>query len=196
MSHLSSAEFIDYVEGTLASTRAAHVRDCERCRTQADAIGRTLARTSDAQVPEPSPLFWEHFSSRVHEAVASERPDASWGFRVPWLRPMPVALAAALVILVAAVSVYRAPFAVRPPAGADVVASSSPGSGAATPTAVGDEAWDLVSDAASGIELEDAHDAGFTVHPGEIDRAVVDMTPVERAALGRLLQRELKRAGA
>ena len=35
-------------------------------------------------MPEPSPLFWDHLSSRVHDAVAAEgQPRAPW-WRIDW----------------------------------------------------------------------------------------------------------------
>jgi len=30
-----------------------------------------IARLRAEEVPEPSPLFWEHLSQRVHDAVAA-----------------------------------------------------------------------------------------------------------------------------
>jgi hypothetical protein len=63
-----------------------------------------MSAAADVAVPEPSPLFWDHFSARVREAVAAEglprRPLWSW----PRLA-MPVAAAAmAGVILAVALS--------------------------------------------------------------------------------------------
>ncbi len=42
------------------------------------------------------------------------------------------------------------------------------------------------------MELDEASAAGLNVHPGAVDRAVLDLTPAERDALGRLLQDALK----
>jgi hypothetical protein len=46
------------------------------------------------------------------------------------------------------------------------------------------------------MEFEEARDAGLSLRPAAIDRAVLELTPAERSELGRLLQNELKRAGA
>ena len=126
----------------------------------------------------------------------------------PWvglraLRPIPLALAAAVATFATFLALHRLPAPVVPPAAANIVSSSpgvaavppSPGPGSESDLA-NDEAWNLISAVASGVELEEAHAAGFGVRPGEIDRAVGEMTPVERTVLGRLLQQELKRAGA
>jgi hypothetical protein len=202
MTHLSSSELVDFLEGALPPGRAAHVAACDRCRARAAEAADALARASNVEVPEPSPLFWDHFSTRVREAIASERPDAPRRFAWPWLRPVPLALIACLATILIALTLPRGGSTAPPPA-TNVVAASSGGpaeagaGGAAGNVANGpDAAWDLLSVAVSDVGVEEAHAAGLTVGPGEVDGALVDMTPVERAALGRLLQQELKRAGA
>src|SRR5437867_2824093 len=81
MKHLSAEEFVDAAEGTLAAVRAAHLRTCEACRTQADSLGALLRDTAAIDVPDPSPLFWDHFSARVRERIAGQ-PEAD---RASWL---------------------------------------------------------------------------------------------------------------
>lgn len=202
MTHLSSSEFADALDGTLRPERAAHLQTCERCRAQAGAAAEALARALRVDVPEPSPLFWDHLSARVRDAIASERPQAARPFVWSWLRPVPLALLASLATIAIALTLSRGRAPVEPPAAGVASPSARAASGATAAgsgsdvVAGGDEAWDLLSDAVSEVELEEARAVGFVVRPGEIDRAVLDMTPVERAALGRLLRQELKRAGA
>src|SRR6185436_8662720 len=43
---------------------------------QLDELRAMLAAARDVDVPEPSPLFWDHLSARVSEAVAAEESDA------------------------------------------------------------------------------------------------------------------------
>ncbi len=50
--------------------------------------------------------------------------------------------------------------------------------------------------AASDLRIDEASAAGLAVRPGSIERAVLDLTPVERGELERLLREELRRAGA
>src|SRR5437870_13181852 len=89
MKHLSAEEFVDAAEGTLAAVRAAHLRTCEACRTQADSLGALLRDTAAIDVPDPSPLFWDHFSARVRERIAGqpEADRASW-LSAGWSRVM------------------------------------------------------------------------------------------------------------
>ena len=94
MTHLSEIEFVDHLDGTLPASRVVHLERCARCRERADALRHAMAsvRPAAEEVPEPSPLFWDHFSQRVRDAVRDERPPAaaSWtrwlsapGFRWP-----------------------------------------------------------------------------------------------------------------
>ena len=62
------------------------------------------------------------------------------------------------------------------------------------PDAENAEVWAVLTAAASGVGLEDAHDAGMHVYPAAIDHAVQDLTAAELNELGRLLQSELKRS--
>jgi hypothetical protein len=199
--HLSESELVDLVEGALESRRATHVESCAACREQAEALRAMLRDTASIEVPDPSPLFWEHFSARVREEIAAE-PAAgrsAWG----WLSVrglVPVAAAVAVVIavfsgfyLVRAVRV--GPMASLTVAGpADVTGAAADGGIDGLPDPDNDEVWDVLSAAASTVEFDEAHDVGMHVHPAAIEHAVQGLSAAERTELGRLLQSELKRS--
>ena len=69
MTHLTDPEMVDLLDESLTASRAAHVAACARCRETAAALRAARARAEAVDVPEPSPLFWEMFSVRVHDAV-------------------------------------------------------------------------------------------------------------------------------
>ena len=71
MTHLSSQELVALAEGGLSADRAAHLDACDRCRDEANDLRAVMSGVQEAEVPEPSPLFWEHLSRRVSDAVAS-----------------------------------------------------------------------------------------------------------------------------
>src|SRR5437763_1048792 len=103
MTHLSDAEFVDLVEETLDPRRASHVETCASCRGQAVALRAMLRQTADVDLPEPSPLFWEHLSNRVRAGMAAEDAEAvAEAARSGWRsfrgRLVPLAVAATLVI--------------------------------------------------------------------------------------------------
>jgi hypothetical protein len=193
MKHLSESEFVEVAEGAVKAAWAGHLETCERCRQQADAVRKTLLDAKALEVPEPSPLFWDHLSARVRRAVTEEpTPETFW-----WRRPaIAVGWASALALLVAITMSQRPDpsqsIAPMPVASSSGHADESP----MTEPAADDQAWALLRAAAADMEVEDARAAGLIPRPGAVDRAVFDLTPAERDALGRLLQDELKRPGA
>jgi hypothetical protein len=198
MTHLSPSDLVEYVEGTLATARVRHVDACGTCRAAAADLSEIMRRAADvdADVPEPSPLFWDHLSARVREAVARERVGGT-AWWLASLRPFaPVAAAAVLLVLVSATMVVRRQ---PPPAGVEAarsVAVTEPGMDVdATIDPASNEVWEVLTAAAADLELEDAHAAGLSVQPAAFDRAVQRLNADELNELGRLLQSELKRSG-
>jgi hypothetical protein len=55
-----------------------------------------------------------------------------------------------------------------------------------------DDGWALVADAVGQLDWDTAMEAGVTMEPGAVDRAVVDLSPDERRALTALLEAELR----
>jgi hypothetical protein len=194
MSHLSDREFVDLIEDVLPPARVTHVLDCAECRAEADAMRDLLARTSEADVPEPSPLFWEHFSSRVRERIEhaeiGDTSGSSWSRQFGWKWVVPVALMAMV-----AFGVWRwsprvhAPVPMRAelPAGIDGVSDIS--------DADNDEAWAIVRTVADESSWDDVTDA--SLHQGSAENALAMLTAEERQELVRLLEAETrKRPGA
>src|SRR5688500_5208152 len=81
--HLSSQEFVNALDSALAAARQSHLDACASCQTQLAEL-RTLMQDAShgADVPEPSPLFWDHFHSRVLTAVQAEGQP---GHRAWWM---------------------------------------------------------------------------------------------------------------
>src|SRR5436190_125575 len=79
MRHLRPDELIDLAEGTRPESSASHLRTCEACRRQLADARAMIAAAADVDVPEPSPLFWEHFSVRVREAIGTQPMEVAEG---------------------------------------------------------------------------------------------------------------------
>jgi hypothetical protein len=199
--HLSQSELVDFAEGALDSRRAAHAESCAACREQVEALRAMLRDTAAIEVPEPSPLFWEHFAARVRGEIAAEpaagRPAWAWlGMR----GLVPFAAAVALVMAVfSGMYLVRAgrvgPMASLTVAGpAAVTGAASDGQMDGLPDPDNAEVWSVLTDAASAVEFDDARDAGMHVPPAAIDHAVQRLSAAELTELGRLLQSELKRS--
>jgi hypothetical protein len=189
MSHLTPDELIDAVDGRLGARRLAHLADCERCHTRAGQLRAALGDARRVQAPDPSPLFWEHFSARVRAAIAEEAvPGRHWPF--VWLRwPVVAPWAAMTVILIAlGAAVSRAPVksdAARP------TSLQSQGDAAA----VGEREWAVVSAILMAEDLEAANDAGMLVRPGDVEQVASELSAAEQEALIKLLKAEMDRSG-
>lgn len=191
--HLAQEEFVDLVDGVLPQARAAHAAGCARCRAQADAMRSVLAEARQADEPDPSPLFWQHFPSRVWAALETAQPAAS---RRPWyVRPV-VAATAAVALAATALVLWRAPASRPATPPRDVVGRLSP---ALQNGALGladieaDEAWGLVRSVAEDAPWDEAHEAAFGERPGAADRIALELSEREQAELARLLHDELSR---
>lgn len=197
-SHLSASELVDLAESTLPLDRADHVDTCPSCAAAARDLRATLhgAQTAREEVPEPSPLFWDHLSSRVQHAIVHDAPSASswWAAGPRTLAPLATF---ALVVLVLTMMLPRHVQRSTSSIGgtlpsAVIVDPDRPFDPALDSTTA--EAWEMLTAAAADLEWDAAHEAGMGVHPAAIDRAVQQLAPDELTELGRLLQTELKRS--
>ena len=205
MRHLTADELVDVVEGLVAETDLPHLGACDACRRQLAELKSTMATAAEAEVPEPSPLFWDHFSARVHEAVAIEDiPRDSWWRRVvSWPGVlMPVSAVAAAVLIVAVMFNPRmtAPD-VQPPV---QIAQSTPAkllSGTLSVDLlndsmdVDDPSLSLVADLTAALGTDAAVEAGLAPE-GSAEHALTHMNGAELQELQRLLKEELGRKGA
>lgn len=106
--HLTDENLIDLLEETAGGETRRHAAECRLCEAQLRDAQTGLKLAQSAEVPEPSPLYWEHFRRQVGrrlEAVEPRRwPRLVWG-------PLLAAAAAAVVV---ALWVPGAPNGVRP----------------------------------------------------------------------------------
>jgi hypothetical protein len=201
MNHLADREIVDLIENALPPERARHVQSCRVCREKADALRAALARAIDVEVPEPSPLFWEHFAGHVRERVQHVEIDRFAGWQA-WLERPAVrwAFSGALVALLLVAAFFRpGPPRPQPPAvgAASPLQEAAGGDSVLSPADLdADEAWALVRAAADDASWEDAVRAGVGAGPGSAERAALTLTPDERLELLQLLRAETKRPGA
>jgi hypothetical protein len=192
--HLSPEDLIDIAEGTRRESSAPHLAACDACRRQLSELRAMMTAVADVDVPEPSPRFWEHFSSRVRDAVAAERPRADWNWWVRVAMPLGLAAAAAILIAFAATTRLLAPERAQPPQTASVAA---PPPAAPAPYTLGDitdPSLQLVAGLTDTMDWEGEHDAGLAPH-GSAEHAVTHMNERELQKLRDLLQQELSNSG-
>jgi hypothetical protein len=191
--HLNNEELVDIAEGTRSESSAPHLATCDRCVTQLQELRTMLAALPDRRVPEPSPLYWDHLSSRVRDAVnaESQHPSPRVWVSTRWLSGG-VAVAAGLVLAAA--------LNLRTPA-PSVLSVPTPFLDAGAPTELlsdvtsGDPSLTVVATLTDQVDLDTAREAGLAPR-GSADRAVAHLNDAELRELGRLLQQELTRPGA
>ena len=186
--HLSPQESVNALDGVLPESRQAHLKSCASCQTEVDGLRAMMVDLGDAEdVPEPSPLFWGHFQSRVQAAVQEEmvRPArVSWWSMVASVRG---AVAAAATVAVVTIAVALSPGApVAPVAPMEDAQVSVADDAMALETAE----WAFVSGMMDSFEPNDVREvpAPSTL---AVDNAFASLTSGEREAFAKLLSAEL-----
>jgi hypothetical protein len=193
--HLTPEELIDLAEGTRGDAAVPHLQSCEVCRQQVAALRKVMSAVAEApaDLPEPSPLFWDHLSQRVREAIAAEQAPVSpfAGSRAgtalarSW-RVWAMAGVAAAVVL----SIYMtSPRTLTPPSGAAATSAALEPFGAPD-----DPSLTLFADLAEQIDPETISETGWSSHAGAVDEVVASLTDDERLELQRLLNEELAKS--
>jgi hypothetical protein len=210
MTHLTDIELANGIENALPDALQRHVDDCQACRGKLDDLRATLTRVSEDRVPEPSPLFWAHFSARVRDGVRDA--ELTRTRRPAWLQWTDdsqartwsgVAAVAVVAVLVAAALRVNAPWlsgrSTDPISQGDGTGASADALDQAR-TDLGaiesDNAWALVRTVADEAPWDDEVAAGLDARPGWADRAALDLNVDERRELLHLLVAETKRPGA
>jgi hypothetical protein len=178
--HLIPDEVFAAADGGLEPARLEHLVACDRCRAAVDDARAFLARLSAVEVPEPSPLFWDHFSARVKSATRAEPVAGPLAWWDRWLRPAVVASATLSMVLLAVWLVRQPVLDVVPaePTSDDVTVAGGP------------DSWDSVVALTSEWSLDEVE--GLTA-AGEDDGStfVDELSGAERVALAQILREEL-----
>jgi hypothetical protein len=196
---LTSEELVDIAEGTRSEASAPHLAGCDPCRAQLSDLRAMMSVAAVVDVPEPSPLFWDHLSSRVSAAVAAEAAGAQLApsrdvFRTLFgsrTLQVALALAASLLIVVLINGRPTAPAVAEAPGFTVADAAPDPLGVAADD----DDSLTLVASLTDGQDLETVREAGLAPR-GSAEHAVTHMSDGELRELSRLLKEELARPGA
>ena len=195
MRHLKDEEFLDIAEGTRPESSAPHLDGCDSCRAQLHDLRAMMSAAQEVDVPEPSPLFWDHLSSRVNEAVAAE--GVPRGFDASaWRRLlMPLSAVAVAGLLIAVSVTLRAPAPLPAPPGMTVADAAPAIELLRDISSDEDVSLTLVASLTDRVDLDTVREAGLATR-GSAEDAITHMSESELRELGRLLQEELARPGA
>ena len=192
MRHLNEDELIDVAEGIRAESSVAHLASCEQCRQQAADLRAVMSTVADVEVPEPSPLFWDHFSSRVSEGVADvtgRRTSRAPAWRT-WRLVLPAFALAA--VIVAAIVTLGGPVAPPSPVQQTAVEAGA----VETVAPLGEDAsLSLIADLAGDLDWDAAVDAGLTTRDDAVEWVLLEMNADERLELQRILKQALAKPG-
>lgn len=191
--HLTPDELLDLAEGMRSESSATHLAQCGNCRRHLDELCDVMA-TLQVDVPEPSPLFWDHLSARVSEAIASDaKSTRSWFGVGRWSW----GLAAAASAVVLAIAVSRTP---RTPAELTLAPATpvaeAPAADVGSAITADDPSFLLLGDLAGSLDWEAADEAGISMDVGTADTAVAELSDAERTELQRLLRAAMAPTGA
>jgi hypothetical protein len=187
--HLTPEELLDLAEGPRSGVSRPHLATCEACRQQLEEL-RDVMASLEVDVPEPSPLFWDHLSARVRDAVAADTSRArSWFGLGRWSWGAAAVMSA--VVVAVSVSLRTAPTGITQP---KAVEQTSADVGSSAPA--DDPSFILLGDLAGSLDWDSAAEAGITMDVGAADHAVVELTQSERTELQRLLREAIGPTGA
>lgn len=93
--HLKDEALLDLVEGKAGDAAEGHLAECAACRQRVAEARAGLKLGLEADVPEPSSLYWENFRRQLGRRIESERHAGR-----PWFLPVVASLAAALLLAV------------------------------------------------------------------------------------------------
>ncbi len=195
--HLTPGELVDLLDGHLSAARSSHAGSCETCRARAEDLRGMAEVTRHADVPEPSPLFWDRFSARVAETIRAEPAPSSWRRSLDWSRRA-VPFAATAIIVVGLVAGLIPKWAPRRPAIGVVTSVSLPAVNGAVGEAVSlagsgdDSSWRFVTELSGTMAADQVENTSLDPNPGSADEAAEQLSGLERRELVRLLKAELR----
>jgi len=199
--HLTPVQLVDAADAVQDVSIDQHLAACAACRQQVLELRATISSVGDmnAQVPEPSPLFWNQFQRRVVDAVEHEQGNETAITRfVRSLRPsMLVPVAAALIVAVGLFVANASRRSSATTAIAPVQASLPADETSAAPAREllrdsmdDDPSLQLIADLAVDVDWNTA-DAASLAPSGSAEHAVSHMSTQDLRELQRLLRAEI-----
>lgn len=184
--HLTPEQFVDALEQPLPADRQAHLAVCANCANELAEMRLLMGDVTLAgTVPEPSPLFWNHLSARVLEAVDAEPVPVT-----PWWGGWRSVATLVGVVGVVALAVVLRPSLTQAPTVADTAAVAAT-EAAVVAAAESDEMWSLIALVSPSMPADKIFEAGLQPNPAATEAAIESLTNAQRQELVKLLRAEM-----
>jgi hypothetical protein len=193
MTHLTADQFVDAMEGRTGADRgvSAHLAGCERCQAELSSLADVLRDTRAVPIPEPSPLFWDHFARRVRAATSDELVPQGramgWLWQHRWQSLAMIAVGACALVLVVVMRSGE-PVVPAPP----MVAALTPAAGPIEAGSQDDGGLNVVAVVAADLRTEDLQQVAPSADA--TGAALEDLTPAQCQELMRLIKAQMSGA--
>jgi hypothetical protein len=159
--HLSEEEVVDAAEGRSSEQARAHAAACGDCRDQVRSFTELTEAAAAADVPEPSPQYWQAMRGSVRRRIDHER-----SVRRAFVWPALAAAAVVAFVLVRPAPVAHAPvpqpvlpsWSALPPMETDSATSAIEGLGAGGGDALAEIACRNWQECAAALDDDEASD--------------------------------------
>jgi len=186
MKHLSPDEILALVESANCAGHE-HLWTCAPCRAEVEEVRRALDAARTSEMPEPSPLFWDHLSARISERLGEE-PEAPRRWRFGWRVWVPSMVGVMAVVLAAWIDRDLSRRAAAPVEAPSLSASLD----AVVGTVGDDESWSMLGQMAGQLDVDSLSDTLGTSEASGAERALDQLSAGERASLADLLQAQMR----
>jgi len=192
--HLSPEQLVDAVDGVMSVAHREHVDACTACRAQLTTLRQVMTHVEAAtSVPEPSPLFWDHFSRRVQAATAAEPPAPMSRWLRSW-RVLSFGAMLAAAVMIITIQIVKMPSPISGPTESRTAEVSSTAPSAADTVSADGESWQLMMMLASDLSSDELHDVTAPMISAASTMAP-QLTPAEQREFVRLIRHEIGGAG-
>jgi len=199
MTHLTPDQFIDAIDARDATVElprraSAHLAECEACQAERARLAEALGDLRAAAIPEPSPLFWDHFSRRVRAATSDEPlPVPARGWMAAGWRPFAMVAVAVCALVLVVVMRAGQPLGDAGRVAVPAAVVSTPAAPPVEVVGMDDGSLSVVAVVAADLKTDELQQVARP-SADATGAAIEDLTPAQCAELMRLIKTQMSGA--